>query len=69
MCVEKLINGIVIQCCPDKTCLGEVCIQAVIAACKNFKEGTEDEVKDLSWIMLCVPLLFALLFWLMKKLR
>ena len=39
MCFEKVVSGILIKCCPGRTCLRNVCVNAVINACELPEQG------------------------------
>ena len=71
MCFTKHVAGLVVKCCVDKSCIGDVCVRHMIEMCREPEvvfEG-ESEHNDYAWIQMMVIVGLLLLYVGMRIMR
>ena len=70
MCFQKNIQGLVVHCCPGKTCVGEACVRAVLKVCSREEVmDTQDGPTGNFWVMLGLLFGILTLFVILPRLR
>ena len=52
MCIQKIVRGLAVQCCPDSTCVEEHCVPRVLAFCQPQETVDVGDAGDNSWLVL-----------------